>query len=71
MSARGLTQKTRTEHEIVLERPMVTRHYVMTWNLDYCVGCEIGPLACPKEAIIHQDGEITRRQPDQKTHHRY
>lgn len=58
MSARGLTHKTRTEHEIVLDRPMVTRHYTIKWNLDYCVGCEIGPLACPKEAIIHLDGEI-------------
>ena len=58
MSARGMTQKTRTEHKIVLERPMVTRHYVMTWNLDYCVGCEIGPLACPKDAISHVDGEL-------------
>ena len=58
MSARGLTHKTRTEKEIVLDRPMVTRHFTITWNLEYCIGCEIGPLACPKDAIIHQDGEI-------------
>ncbi len=58
MSARGLTQKTHTEQEIKLERAMVTRHYVMTWDLDRCVGCQIGPLVCPKEAITHVDGEI-------------
>jgi ferredoxin len=51
-------QKTQTEHEIVLERAMVTRHYIMTWDLDRCVGCQIGPLVCPKEAIIHVEGEI-------------
>ena len=58
MSARGLTQKTQTEQEIKLERAMVTRHYIMTWDLDRCVGCQIGPLVCPKEAITHVDGEI-------------
>ncbi len=58
MSKRGLTQKTTTEHAIILERAMVTRHYVMTWDLDRCVGCQIGPLVCPKEAIIHVPGEI-------------
>ena len=58
MSKRGLTQKTQTENEIVLERAMVTRHYKMTWDLDRCVGCQIGPLACPKDAVIHVDGEI-------------
>jgi len=58
MSGRGTTQKIVTEHEITLERAMVTRHYVMTWDLDRCVGCQIGPLVCPKEAIIHVEGEI-------------
>lgn len=58
MSKRGLTQKTTTEHAITLERAMVTRHYVMTWDLDRCVGCQLGPLVCPKEAIIHVPGEI-------------
>ncbi len=26
---------------------MVTRHYIMNWNLDTCVGCQIGPEICP------------------------
>ncbi|MBL7065714.1 MAG: 4Fe-4S binding protein [Anaerolineae bacterium] len=58
MSGRGTTQKRANEREIVLERAMVTRHYIMTWDLDRCVGCQIGPLVCPKEAVIHVEGEI-------------
>ena len=58
MTKRGMTQKRISEHEIVLERGMVTRHYVMTWDLDRCVGCQIGPLVCPKEAVTHVEGEI-------------
>ena len=59
MSKRGMTQKTQTEQAITLERAMVTRHYVMTWDLDRCVGCQIGPLVCPKEAVLHVEGEIS------------
>jgi ferredoxin len=58
MSKRGTTQKRTNEHEIVLERAMVTRHYIITWDLDRCVGCQIGPLTCPKEALTHVGGEI-------------
>jgi ferredoxin len=58
MSKRGMTQKTQTEDAVTLERAMVTRHYVMTWDLDRCVGCQIGPLVCPKEAVIHVEGEV-------------
>jgi 4Fe-4S ferredoxin len=58
MSKRGTTQKTQTEEAITLERAMVTRHYVMTWDLDRCVGCQIGPLVCLKEAVTHVEGQI-------------
>lgn len=58
MSNRGKTFKTRNAHEMTLERPMVTRHYQMTWDLDRCVGCQMGPTACPKDALTHVDGEI-------------
>jgi 4Fe-4S ferredoxin len=37
---------------------MVTRHYLMVWDLDLCVGCQIGPLVCPKDAVLHVEGEI-------------
>lgn len=58
MSNRGKSFKNRTEHEMTLERPMVTRHYLMTWDLDRCVGCQMGPTACPKDALTHLNGEI-------------
>jgi len=58
MSNRGKTIKIRNEHKMTLERPMVTRHYVMTWDLDRCVGCQMGPSVCPKDALTHVPGEI-------------
>jgi len=58
MSARGLTKKLTTSAEIVLERPMVTRHYKMVWDLDRCVGCQIGPEVCPKDALKHVDARL-------------
>jgi formate hydrogenlyase subunit 6/NADH:ubiquinone oxidoreductase subunit I len=58
MSNRGKSFKTRTDQKITLERPMVTRHYLMTWDLERCVGCQMGPTVCPKEALTHIDGEI-------------
>ena len=58
MSKRGLTQKRKDAHEMVLERAMVTRHYIMRWDLDRCVGCQIGPLACPKDALTHVDAKL-------------
>jgi len=66
MSARGITKKQKTSAEIVMERPMVTRHYKMVWDLERCVGCQIGPAVCPKEAITHvpavlEDGHMVER----------
>lgn len=58
MARRGRTKKHVNAHEITLERAMVTRHYVMTWDLDRCIGCQLGPLVCPKEAVTHVGGEI-------------
>lgn len=58
MSQRGITKKTRNEKEMSLERAMVTRHYLMTWDLEKCVGCQMGPTVCSKEALTHVDGEI-------------
>jgi 4Fe-4S ferredoxin len=58
MPGRGITQKQSSGERIVLERKMVTRHYHMTWDLTRCVGCDIGPLVCPKEAVVHVPAEI-------------
>ena len=67
MSSRGKMQKRVTGREIVLERAMVTRHYLMTWDLDRCIGCSIGPLVCPKDAVLHQEGEIVNGRLAKKT----
>jgi ferredoxin len=66
MPGRGITQKQRGAESIVLERKMVTRHYIMTWDLTRCVGCDIGPCACPKEAVIHVPAELENGRLTQK-----
>jgi formate hydrogenlyase subunit 6/NADH:ubiquinone oxidoreductase subunit I len=58
MYGRGITKAIKNEKEIVLERAMVTRHYIMNWNLDACVGCQIGPEICPVDAINHVDAVL-------------
>jgi len=58
MARRGKTRKQASERAITLARAMVTRQYVMEWDLERCVGCELGPLVCPKDAVEHVPGEI-------------
>jgi len=55
---RGTTLKHRTNQTLVLERKMLTHHDVLTWDLTRCVGCQIGPKICPKDALSHSGGEI-------------
>ena len=55
---RGTTIKHETDHEMVLERKMVTHHDVLTWDLDRCIGCQLGPKVCPKDALQHVGGHI-------------
>lgn len=55
---RGTTLKHRDADALILERHMVTHHDKIEWDMELCVGCQIGPLACPKEAISHIGGEI-------------
>ncbi len=67
MPGRGLTQKRSSQNEMVLERAMVTRHYLLRWDLDRCVGCQVGPTVCPVEAVSHvdavlEDGRMTQKQ---------
>jgi len=66
MARRGTTRKQTSERAVTLERAMVTRHYRMEWDLERCVGCELGPLVCPKEAVEHvpgviADGRLTKK----------
>jgi ferredoxin len=55
---RGVTVKQESDERLVLERKMVTRHHVLEMDRDRCVGCQIGPLVCPTEAITYVEGEI-------------
>ena len=55
---RGTTLKRRTEKELVIERKMVTHHDVMIWDLDKCVGCQLGPKICPMDSLTHVAGTI-------------
>jgi 4Fe-4S ferredoxin len=55
---RGVTVKQESDERLVLERKMITRHYVLEMDRDRCVGCQIGPLVCPTEAITYVEGEI-------------
>jgi len=66
MSKRGLTQKRSSQKEIVLERAMVTRHYIMRWDLERCIGCQIGPSICPVDAVQHVDAVLENGRMHQK-----
>ena len=51
---------------MTINRHMLTRNYWMIWDLDNCVGCQIVPTVCPKEALSHvpavlEDGRILQR----------
>ena len=66
MRGRGVTKATKNEKEIILESAMVTRHYVMRWDLEYCVGCQLGPSICPFDAITHVDAVLENGRMKQK-----
>ena len=54
----GVTIKQETDGKLSLEQRMITRRHVLELDRDRCVGCQIGPLVCPKDAVIHVEGEI-------------
>lgn len=51
---------------MTIARPMLTRNYLMKWDLDKCVGCQICPITCPKGALTHipavlENGRIVKK----------
>ncbi|MGI6249776.1 MAG: 4Fe-4S binding protein [Anaerolineaceae bacterium] len=66
MSKRGIAQKSKNDHIMTIARPMLTRNYLMKWDLDKCVGCQICHIACPKGALTHvpavlENGRIVKK----------
>lgn len=55
---RGTTRKRRSDQTMVLERKMVSDHDVLIWDLERCVGCQLGPEICPKGALSHTGGTV-------------
>jgi 4Fe-4S ferredoxin len=63
---RGSTIKKETDERLVLERRMITKRYVLELNRGKCVGCQIGLLACPQEAVwllpgVVSEGKLVKR----------
>ncbi len=55
---RGTTRKQHTDKEIVIDRKLVDHHDRMVWDLEGCVGCQLGPHICPKDALSHVQGTV-------------
>jgi len=55
---RGTTLKRWEGNKLILERKMVTHHDVMVWDMDKCVGCQLGPHICKFEAETHTAGTV-------------
>ena len=48
---RGSTIKLDTDEKLTLERRMIVRHQILELDHEMCIGCHIGILGCPQEAI--------------------
>jgi 4Fe-4S ferredoxin len=48
------TLKTDNDEELTLEWILHVKNYKLALNKDFCVGCQICTLACPKEAINYE-----------------
>lgn len=63
---RGTTVKHTTDEKLVLERKMIVNPYRLELARDKCIGCQIGILACPKEAVVLspallEDGRLAKK----------
>ncbi len=63
---RGTTIKRESDRRLVLERKMIIRRYVLELDRERCIGCPIGMLACPQEAVglspaLLKDGRLAEK----------
>ncbi|MEA3459350.1 MAG: 4Fe-4S binding protein [Chloroflexota bacterium] len=63
---RGTTIKREVDRKLVLERKMIVRPYRLELDREKCIGCQIGMLACPQEAVglspaLLKDGRLAEK----------
>ncbi len=63
---RGMTVKREINEKLILERKMIVRPYHLELDRERCIGCPIGMLVCPQEAIglspaLLKDGKLAEK----------
>lgn len=63
---RGMTVKREIDEKLILERKMIVRPYHLELDRERCIGCPIGMLVCPQEAIglspaLLKDGKLAEK----------
>ncbi len=63
---RGMTVKREINEKLILERKMIVRPYHLELDRERCIGCPIGMLVCPQEAIglspaLLKDGRLAEK----------
>lgn len=63
---RGMTVKREIDEKLILERKMIVRPYHLELDRERCIGCPIGMLVCPQEAIglspaLLKDGRLAEK----------
>ncbi len=63
---RGMTVKREIDEKLILERKMIVRPYHLELDRGRCIGCQIGMLTCPQEAVglspaLLKDGRLAEK----------
>lgn len=57
---RGSTIKLDTDEKLILERRMIVRHQMLELDHEMCIGCHIGVLGCPQDAVVLVPAQIEK-----------